>query len=194
LRDIKGIGDQIFQDINRVIDSAQDVRTAQEEFIRERVLEGVEKKETMNEVARDLARVSGDWNRNFGRIVETISHRAFNEGRAAIGERKGNNKVYFDVYPGACRHCIRLYLTSGIGSRPIIFNIEDLRANGTNVGRKTSEWKAVLGGIHPHCRCTVNEYRDGKWDSEKGRFVEEEKEIEGREAIGITFNGKKYFV
>lgn len=194
LRDIRGMGDQIFADINRVVDQTTDTRAAQEDYIRERVIEGLEKKETANEIARELARATGDWSRNFGRIVETISHRAFNEGRAAMVERKGKSQVYFDVYPGACRHCIRLYLTGGINSEPIVFDVAELRANGTNYGRKSNDWKAVLGGIHPHCRCTVNEYEGGEWDPQLRTFVEAEKKIVGREPISIKFNGKEYLV
>jgi hypothetical protein len=48
-----------------------------------------------------------------------------------------------------CKHCKRLHI--GPDGQPRIFKLSDLEANGTNVGRKASEWKAVVGTVHPHC-------------------------------------------
>ena len=60
-------------------------------------------------------------------------------------------KVFKDVFVGGCRHCIRLYLTGGIGSQPKIFKISDLIANGDNIGVKVNDWKPVISSTHPHC-------------------------------------------
>jgi hypothetical protein len=48
-----------------------------------------------------------------------------------------------------CEMCKKLYL--GSDNHPIIFKLEDLEANGTNVGRKQAQWLPVVGATHPHC-------------------------------------------
>lgn len=80
-----------------------------------------------------------------------------------------NNK---SIWTGNCRHCIRLYLTGGIGSQPKIFKISDLIANGDNIGVKVNDWKPVVSSTHPHCRCTLRSLPIGyKWDEEKEQFA-----------------------
>lgn len=38
---------------------------------------------------------------------------------------------------------------------PRIYRLSELVKNGTNVGRPKSQWKAVIGGTHPNCRCVI---------------------------------------
>jgi hypothetical protein len=38
---------------------------------------------------------------------------------------------------------------------PKVYKLSELVANGTNVGRAKSQWKAVIGGTHPNCRCVI---------------------------------------
>lgn len=197
LSHIKATQGRIFQDINNVIGSVE--RTSQEEFIRQNIKEGYINKKTANEIARDIARKTGDWSRNFGRIVETESHSAFNKGRAEMAKRQTPEgeitKIYFDVFAGACSSCIKLYLTNGIGSKPIVFTLEELQANGTNINKKQSEWKATFN-LHPHCRCTANHLQPNyEWNEETKRFeLKKEIKIEGRKTVKFTFNGKEYNV
>lgn len=76
------------------------------------------------------------------------------------------------VWTGNCRHCIKLYLTNGIGSQPIVFKLADLQANGDNIGLKVADWKATVGSIHPWCRCTLQYLPKGfVWNEEKERFT-----------------------
>lgn len=174
LGDIKAHHGRIFTDLNGIIsDKEKNNREAYEQVIRDEVKRKIVDGKTVNEVARDIARKTGDWSRNFNRIIEYQSHYALNEGRvAAIGRRDDENiKCYFDVFQGACRHCIRLYLTKGVGSQPVIFSLNEIKANGTNIGRKVQDWKPTLSPTHPYCRCTVNILKTGKvWDSKLKRF------------------------
>ena len=105
-------------------------------------------------------------------------------------------KVFYkQVYPGACRHCIRLYLTGGIGSEPRLFSYRELLDNGTNIGRKADNWLPVLGTVHPYCRCDLRMKRNKKdvWNEKKGIFEPKEKEAtEGK--IEIIVGDKKFFV
>lgn len=200
LGDIKAHQGRIFSDVNNVISNAEkNNRKAYEKIIRDEIYSGTLKGDTPNQIAREIAHLTGDWSRNFGRIVEFVSHQAFDEGRAALYERMDGEdvKVYKTVYEGACKHCIKLYLTGGIGSEPTIFKLSELRANGTNIGRKVADWLAVVGATHPHCRCTLHKYPEGmKWNPSSGMFdikIETKKKIQ-REKIRVVFNNKEYMV
>lgn len=201
LGDVKSLQGRMFNDINNTISiEEKNNRQAYEKVIRDEVLKGVEKRKTAKNIARELARKTGDWNRNFDRIVQFISHTAFNEGRAAMLEEKSGKDalVWKDVYDGACRYCISAYCTGGIGSEPKIFKLSTLKANGTNIGRKVNELKPVIGSHHPHCRCTINELSEGyNWNKTTRNFdlpKENYKPTSKRERkpVRITINNKTY--
>ncbi len=200
LGDIKGHQGRIFSDINDIISVAEkNNRKAYENVIRDEVMTGTLEGKSTNEISREIAHKTGDWSRNFGRIVEFMSHQAFDEGRAALYERMNGEDalVFKHVYNDACMHCIRLYLTAGLGSQPIIFKLSKLRENGSNIGRKTSDWLAVVGSTHPHCRCTLHDYdSDYQWNNKTQMFdIPKERESKRkREKIKVVFNEKEYFV
>lgn len=200
LSDIKTYRGRIFQDINNVVGNTfSDTKANQQEFIREQILEGTAKRESRKEIARNIARLTGDWNRNFTKSVQYISHTAFNEGRAAMIERRYESntkaKVYFQVQPDACEHCIKHYLTKGAGSEPKIFTLQDLQSNGTNIGKKVADWKATLGALHVHCRCLVTEYVPGmEWNGNRFVYPKGEHQAVNRPKVHIVFNGKDYYV
>lgn len=156
LSSLKGLGGKIFQDVNGILDNNS--RQAQEEFLKKEVVEGTLKKQTIRQIANEIASKTGDWSRNFDRIVEYMSQSAFESGKAAAIERQvsGDPLVYKTPLMGACKHCIRLYLTKGLGSEPRIFKLSELKANGSNIGRKQADWKATLEQIHNFCRCQLH--------------------------------------
>lgn len=156
LSSLKGLGGKIFQDVNGILQDNS--RQAQEEFLKKEVVEGTLKKQTIRQIANEIAHKTGDWSRNFDRIVEYMSQSAFESGKAAAIERQvsGDPLVFKRVFNGACKHCIRLYLTKGLGSEPKIFKLSELKANRDNIGRKTADWKATLGSLHPFCRCQLH--------------------------------------
>lgn len=107
---------------------------------------------------------TGDWERDLKRLVETEMHDVQQEGRARAFGNEG--LVYKDVYPKACKYCIKLYTTKGIGTEPRIYKVADLRKNGDNYGKKAVDWKAVIGSTHPFCRCNLEQYDSKRvWDS-----------------------------
>lgn len=200
LSDIRATQGRIFQDLNHVVQQAhRSTRINQQEFIRDTIIEGFEKHRTARQISTDLAKLTGDWSRNFYKSVQYISHLALNEGRLAMMERREGHsgQVYFYVQPGACDRCVKLYLTNGEGSAPRLFTIPELLANGTNIGRKTSEWKATVSPIHPHCRCLLNEYISGeKWIDGQYRIPKDQPHLSpiDRKKVRIVFDGKEYFV
>lgn len=173
---LKGLGDKMKKDITSYIsDSELRMRAEQERAIKEGMRKGVLDRETTKLIASKISNRLNDWSRDWNRIVETEYQSVFNMGRVQSYMKEGRGAgtlIYFDVFPGACRHCIRLFLTDGIGSKPKLFTAEELIGNGTNIGRKVAEWKpTILTAVHPFCRCLARRYMDGDiWDKEEKRF------------------------
>lgn len=153
---LKGLGDKMKKDISSYIsDSELRMRMEQERTIKEGVKRGIVERDTTKLIAAKISNQLNDWSRDWNRIVETEYQGVFNMGRVQSYMREGdgsNTLIYFDVYPGACRHCIRLYLTAGIGSEPKLFTAEELIGNGTNIGRRVADWKpTIITAVHPFC-------------------------------------------
>lgn len=173
---LKGLGDKMKKDITSYIsDSELRMRLEQEKVIKEGMKQGILGRETTKLIASKIGSKLNDWSRDWNRIVETEYQGVFNMGRVQSYMREGDGSstlIYFDVFPGACSHCIRLYLTSGIGSEPKLFTAEELISNGTNIGRKVRDWKpTIITAVHPFCRCLARRYIKGDvWDKEKRVF------------------------
>lgn len=153
---LKGLGDKMKKDIPSYIsDSELRMRMEQERTIKEGVKRGIVERDTTKLIAAKISNQLNDWSRDWNRIVETEYQGVFNMGRVQSYMREGdgsNTLIYFDVYPAACRHCIRLYLTAGIGSEPKLFTAEELIGNGTNIGRRVADWKpTIITAVHPFC-------------------------------------------
>lgn len=152
LKDIKTLKGRIFSDVNQIL--LNNTPAEQQEFIKKEISDGVENGMRIKQIANEISHKTGDWSRDFDRITQFISQTAFEQGKAvAIQRRSGKEDplVYKQVYQGACKHCIRLYLSEGLGSQPIIFKLSQLKKNGTNIGVKSSDWKPVIGPLHPYC-------------------------------------------
>lgn len=172
---IKGLGDAIKREVGGIILEKQSLpRDEYEKLINKEISEGVYKRKALTEIVSEIGHKTEDWNRNLGRIVETEWNDVFQQGRALEIERKHGKdiRVYKHVYEQACRHCIKAYLTRGLGSMPKIFTVKELEENGTNIGRKVVDWKPVLGSMHPFCRCTLHHIpKNYNWDEEKKDFT-----------------------
>lgn len=196
---LKGLGDKTKKDITSYITDADlRMRMEQEKVIQGAIKEGVLKRQTSRIIASRIANQLDDWNRDWNRIVETEFQSVFNMGRAQSFMRKGGSgKVWFEVFPGACQSCIQLYLTAGIGSKPKLFDIAELIANGSNVGRKRADWKPTLYGVHPFCRCLVMNYIEGdEWDEKEGKFVAKpgyERRVAPKAKVKITVGDKVFY-
>src|ERR1700744_1170461 len=115
---VKALNGRIFKDVNQIL--IDDSLHQQQKFLREELESGVSKKETVSKIANKIAEKTGDWTRDFDRIIEYASNTSFENGKAEmISQSYGEDAlVWKKVYNGACKHCIRLYLTNGIGSEP----------------------------------------------------------------------------
>lgn len=149
---IKGLGQTVRQTSEGIIIAEdQAVRDAYENTIKGSIERAIIERDTVNSVISEIGHKTGDWSRDIGRIAATEMGNVYEAGRASEAERQGGKdaKVYKDVYPGACRFCIQFYTTGGIGTKPKVFTLSELRANGTNVGQKQKNWKPTLGPVHP---------------------------------------------
>jgi very-short-patch-repair endonuclease len=150
---LKNLGNRMRVDTqNSIIENL--TRVEYEKIIKEEIEEGILQRKMVSGVVSDIGHRTGDWSKDLGRIVETEGNNIFQRGRATEIQKMSGKRdplVYKDVFPGACRHCIRLYLTKGIGSKPILFRLSQLIANGSNIGRKVENWKPSLESTHPFC-------------------------------------------
>jgi hypothetical protein len=172
---IKGLGETMKQTVNGIV-YGEDLkkRADYENLIKDEIKLGIEQRRGKRSIMIEIGKKTGDWQRNLGRIVQTEYQNIYQEGRAAqILERYGEDaQVYKDVFPGACRWCIKLFLVNGIGSKPIVFKLKDLINNGNNIGVKPLDYKPTISSIHPFDRCELRMLFKGEvWDVEKEKFV-----------------------
>jgi len=192
--DIKGLSNKVGEDVTQIH------REEYEKIVEDAALTTVKKREGAGAMSLRIGAKTDDWDRDLGRISEYVMHSVYEEGRAtSLQSRKGKNvKVFKDVFPGSCRYCIQHYLTSGIGSEPVIFNLSELRANGTNIGRKAPNWLPVLGSMHPWCRCTLGEFpEDRDWNKKTRSFdilKEFKRKVERKSKIKIEVGKQKFEV
>jgi hypothetical protein len=202
---IKGMGNKIKDSLSSTI-SEEEMKIAVAErerevetAIKEELSEGVLKRKSVQSIVSALGHRLDEWNRDWGRIVATEMENIFQIGTAQMimKEHGIHAKVYKQTMPQACRYCINAYTTNGIGSKPVIFDLSELIANGTNIGRKSKDWKPVLTNIHPFCRCLLRYVPDGyEWDDKTQSFepkkVEDKDRVQRKSKVKITV-GTKYF-
>ena len=121
--------------------------------------ENIARRETVRQLASRIGDATGDWSRDLGRIAATTKQMAMQEGFAqGLIKREGppdNILVAKLPRPDACPACVKLHLTAGQGSAPRVFPLSALIQNGSNVGKKRRNWKAVVGTVHPWCACEL---------------------------------------
>lgn len=178
---IKNLGQQIKTSI---LSSVQEENIARERYYNEVINDSVKRaiveRDSVKSIISEIGHKTGQWERDLGRIAETELQNAYEYGKGSTyNEVYGDERVYYkEVYPGACQHCIRLYLSKGVGSEPILFTYQELLENGTNIGRKVQDWRATLGTVHPFCRCDLRVRRSKRdvWDADQGIFIPSKQE------------------
>lgn len=122
-----------------------------QEAIRLATASNINKRESLQKLRSDLGWMKQDWERDWDRVAITEKHNAMQSGVAnSYKSRFGDDVLVFKrTMPDACQHCKRLH--NDPDGFPRIFRLNELEANGTNVGKKVAEWKPVVGAIHPNC-------------------------------------------
>jgi hypothetical protein len=201
--DVKNLASRVKNDLSTIIVNEDRKVTGFDKVVYDSAKSVIEKRGSVKNMVSLMGEKTGQWERNLGAIAEYTLHNAYEEGRAAQMVKNNGGEdiyVYKDVYPGACKNCIKHYLTNGIGSRPIVFKLSDLRANGSNVGKKVADWKATLGSLHPYCRCTINQLEEGYvWDEDKKQFVLgkykiKNEKVRNRTKVLLKIGNKEYQV
>lgn len=172
LSDVRSLNGRIFQDINGIL--TNEGRKKQVAFIKKEIEQGIVDQKTLRQVSNEIHKKTGDWSRDFDRIVEYQMNSAYQQGRAAMIQKNSGDEdpeVYKKVFTSACKHCVNLYLTAGPGSEPRIFKLSEIIGNGSNIGRKVPDWKATIDSTHPFCRCLLFNRRKGfDWNGETQEF------------------------
>jgi len=160
---VRGLGNKVGEDgraivlegwkgegITSPVDQAK--RAKRIDDIRTEVAEGIARGDTAQRVKSQLGHKSGEWARDWERIAKTEMQGAYNDGQVirAIKVYGDRARVARIPEPSACQYCKNLFLS---GSTPVIFGMEELMENGTNVGRRAAEWRATIWPVHPNCRC-----------------------------------------
>jgi hypothetical protein len=198
---IKGLGDRIKNNVNDII-TEESIKRRQEyeKVIKDEIQRGVVERKSIQSVISEIGHKTGEWNRDWGRIVDTEMQSIFNKGRSEqIRKDKGDDAlVYKETYPGACRWCIKLHLTNGIGSQPRLFTIPQLESNGDNIGKKVNDWKPTVYVVHPFCRCHLTYLPKGYvWDEEKKSFdvpKEYKQKIERVSKVEMKVGDKTFYI
>lgn len=136
-------------------------------------------REVIAAASRAMATLRRDWLR----VAHTEIHNAAEEAKAiALAHRDPSRdpRVFKRPRPDACSFCRMLYLKPD-GVTPRVFRLSALLANGTNVGRRAgrpsrsgkgrTEWKAVIGAVHPFCQCSLHLLADGMGFDARGQLV-----------------------
>ena len=144
------------------------------QVIREEVGTAVLTKDSAQEVARRIRQRSGDLARNFERIAETELQAVHNEGQIlqAVEIDGENAKVARIPETTACQYCLNAFLNAE--GKPLVFNVTELIANGSNVGRKRRDWKPTCYPMHPNCRCDTIPVSENQTVSRTGEVLRED--------------------
>lgn len=171
---IRGMGDRVSLETGTVImDADAEQRRRYLGVVREELEEGIDKRKEWRKLGSEIGHRTKDWSRDMQRLAATEQQWAMQEGnaRALAKDRDPDDiRVAKQPNPDACPDCVRLHLTAGQGSKPRVFKLSELTANGTNVGKKRASWKAVVGPVHPWCGCELVEVPEGWGFSEEGEL------------------------
>ena len=123
--------------------------------------------------------------------ISYVSESALNEGKveeikAQAGKEGESDPIVYKVPildEKLCPSCRRAYLDSS--GNPRLFKLSELVSNGTNIGRKQSDWLPVLSQMHPHCRCLLQYFEelpntsrsDYEFDESKQRYILKQKDL-----------------
>lgn len=149
------LGNRIENDLLSAVNieniEAQSVLSA----IQDETAMAIAQRDGVDRLASRLAEVTGDYARDWRRLAMTELHNAQEHGYARVVESETGKQslVAKLVNPDACPACFDAYTEKD--GRPKIFTLEELQSNGTNIGRKASEWLPVIGPMHPHCDCRL---------------------------------------
>lgn len=146
--------------------------------IQEVVGRNMEQRNDKYKVVQELRELTQDWERDWHRVAHTEMWdakvngevMAILDGESPFSNKKGETMVFKRPGPNACNQCKKHYLESD-GKTPKVFKLSELIANGTNYGKKTAEWKPVVGVMHPNCMCPLSVIPEGYTFDSNGQLI-----------------------
>jgi hypothetical protein len=164
---VRNLSAKIERETGRVISEAE-----QRDAIKEKTTTAIERRKTVGRLKTELGKITKDYDRDWHRVAITELHGARQRGQADhYRDTFGSDGYVFKrAMPDACKYCQELHNDPETG-HPIIFKLSALEANGTNVGRKAADWRAVVGTVHPYCQCELVYLPDGWGFNEAGEMV-----------------------
>lgn len=116
-------------------------------------------------LATAMGHANENWERDWQRVARTELVEAHNQGalQALITRHPDSQQAIARAMPpqtpsilvykipsvNACPYCKKIWLDAD-GS-PRLYPLSDVMANGSNEGRKATDWRPVVGPIHPNC-------------------------------------------
>jgi len=151
--DLQNLVRETWQEEDIVTEADAELRQERLDQLREATGEALATHQDPEKLAVDMMRITDDWEHNWERIARTEIQAAYNDGRVLDALENYGAETQIARFPekGACAQCQEL-LTHSNGV-PIVWPIEQLIENGTNVGKPRSAWKASIYPLHPNCRC-----------------------------------------
>lgn len=163
---IRGLGNRVDADLNTVarevwqgdqiaVEPEKDTRIDTVATVSRLTAEAVAEGWSAKKLAQELGKATQDYARDWLRIARTELQGAYNDGVIIDAVRTFGPEVTLVRMPAgsACPVCQRLFLKPD--GTPRTWTAQQLVDNGTNVGKKSRDWKATIWPIHPHCRCDV---------------------------------------
>lgn len=170
---IVGLGNRVDRHTHEVlVDADKNLRRRLAGEVKRELVQAVEKRKALGEVATALRKATGQYSRDWTRVAVTELNNAFQEGKLATIQKsnKGRDPLVFKrVRPDACEECKEAYLSKG--GVPRVFKLSELLAAGSNVGKARHERRATVSSLHPWCQCELQELPPGFSFDRRGRMV-----------------------
>lgn len=171
-RYVTGLGQKMSGALLAAINLASqtvNLQVAERNLIKDKVAQAILNQQTRGQLVSELGHATEDWKRDWQRLAHTELWNAKLQGEVITilqggsiysNTKRGDTNVFRRPAPNACNHCKRLYLDSD-GVTPKVFTLSYLIQNGTNVGKKVSDWQPITGTTHPNCTCPIAVLPDG---------------------------------
>lgn len=181
---VRGLGNKLDTVTGHILVDADDkLRRRRLTSLQRETVRGVQERASAQEVAQQVRAATKDLRRDWLRVAHTEMHNAVEEAKAIVlthSHPERDPRVFKRPRPDACAFCKLLYLKPD-GVTPRVFRLSVLLANGTNAGRRAgrptrsgrsrTQWKAVLGAMHPFCKCELFVLPDGMGFNNQGQMV-----------------------
>ncbi len=171
---ITGLATKVVGDTGRVVlNMSPDAVQEYHEAVQDVVSTAIRERQSLGQIKSELGHATQDWSRNLERVANTELVAAMSGGtaRAAVAQSKGERVLACKSSSNLCCKYRQALFCVGATKIPRVYYLDELEANGTNVGRKASEWRACIGPTHPSCRCCLNILPKGFAFDDAGNLV-----------------------